>query len=183
VTSLRTERLVLTPLGRADEADHTRAQGDAAEALRDIAAAEAHWRDHGFGGWAVRDRRDGALLGGAELRFAGDGIDGIAPDEVEAGWWVTASRRKEGIASEAMRAALGDLWQRRDDEHVTAYIAVGNEPSHRLAARLGFVARGPGRGRFGEPMTIYVLQRSAWLAGEDHLGVAGPIPEDAVGRP
>jgi len=157
---LDTARLILLPLGRLDEAEHARASGDAADALRDTQAAETQWREHGFGPWAIRDRRDNAFLGGAELRFAGDGIEGIAADEVEAGWWVVEDRRSDGIATEAMLAALDDLWARTDIESVAAYISGENEPSRRLATKLGFTVRGPGRGRSGEAMTVYELRRA-----------------------
>jgi RimJ/RimL family protein N-acetyltransferase len=160
---LRTGRLILVPLTPADEPEHARASGDPADALRDTRAADLHWREHSFGPWAIRDRGDQSFLGGAELRFAGDGVDGIAPDEVEAGWWVTEDRRNEGIASEAMQAAIDDLWTRTDAESITAYIEDGeNEPSRRLAAKLGFAMRGRGRGRSGEPMTVYELRRDLW---------------------
>jgi RimJ/RimL family protein N-acetyltransferase len=159
-TVIRTPRLVLTPLSRADEAEHAQASGSAADAARDTSSAELHWQEHGFGVWAIRARGDDSFLGGAELHYAGEGIDGIAPDDVEAGWWVTASRRNQGIAGEAMRAAIADVWDRAGVESLTAYIADGdNEPSRRLAASLGFTVRGPGRGRFGEPMTVYELRR------------------------
>jgi hypothetical protein len=47
-----------------------------------------------------------------------------------------------------------------DVESITAYIEEGaNEPSRHLAAKLGFPVRGPGRGRSGEPMTVYELHR------------------------
>jgi len=161
---LRTARLILIPLTRSDEAEHAQASGDAADASRDTRAAEVQWREHGFGPWAIRDKWDNSFLGGAELRFAGDGIEGIAADEVEAGWWVTEERRNEGIATEAMEAAIDDLWSRTDVESITAYIEEGaNEPSRRLAAKLGFAVRGPGRGRSGEPMTVYALRRDDWL--------------------
>ena len=62
-------------------------------------------------------------LGCAELRFAGEGIEGIAEDGVEAGWWVTEERRNEGIATEAMEAAIDDLLSRTDVETITAYIS------------------------------------------------------------
>jgi RimJ/RimL family protein N-acetyltransferase len=157
---LLTARLILLPLTRFDEAQHARASNDAADALRDTRAAEIQWEEHGFGPWAIRDRGDDCFLGGAELRFAGAGIEGIAPDEVEAGWWVTANRRNEGIATEAMQAAVADLWTRTDVDSITAYIEDGeNEPSRRLAVKLGFTVRGPGRGRSGEPMTVYELRR------------------------
>lgn len=157
---LRTTRLVLTPLSRLDEADHVQASGRPDDAERDTRTAEAQWQEHGFGPWAIRDGADNSFLGGAELRYAGDGIDGIAPTEVEAGWWVTEPRRNQGIAAEAMRAAIADVWDRAGVESITAYIAdPENEPSLRLAASLGFTVRGQGRGRFGEPMTVYELRR------------------------
>ena len=105
-TSLRTARLRLLPLTSRDESDHARASRNAADALRDTRAADVQWREHGFGPWAVRDKQGSCFLGCAELRLAGDGIEGIAPDEVEAGWWVTEERRNDGIATEAMEAAI-----------------------------------------------------------------------------
>jgi len=164
---LRTARLILTPLSLLDEAEHARASGNSDDALRDTRAAELQWREHGFGPWAIRDLKDNSFLGGAELRFAGGGIEGIAADEVEAGWWVTENRRNQRIATEAMRLAIDDLWCRVDVESLTAYIEEGeNEPSRRLAAKLGFTVRSHGRGRFGEPMTVYELRRDVW----DRLG-------------
>ena len=160
---LRTARLILTPLSLLDEAEHARASGNSDDALRDTRAAELQWREHGFGPWAIRDLKDNSFLGGAELRFAGGGIEGIAADEVEAGWWVTENRRNQRIATEAMRLAIDDLWCRVDVESITAYIEEGeNEPSRRLAASLGFTMRSQGRGRFGEPMTVYELLRGVW---------------------
>ncbi len=132
--------------------------------MRDTRSAVTQWQEHGFGPWAIRDKRDNRFLGGAELRYAGEGIEGISAYEVEAGWWVTEERRNEGLATEAMEAAISDLWSRTDTETITAYIAEGgSDASRRVAVKLGFVARGAGRGRFGEPMTVYVLSRTAWL--------------------
>src|SRR5262249_60042801 len=121
-TVLRTPRLILIPLTGLDEDEHARASRNAADASRDTRSAEVQWREHGFGPWAIRDKRDNRFLGGAELRFAGDGIEGIAADEVESGWWVTEERRNEGIATEAMEAVIDDLWSRTDAEAITAYI-------------------------------------------------------------
>jgi RimJ/RimL family protein N-acetyltransferase len=156
---LQTERCVLTPLSLADVDEHVAASGRREDALRDTRSADAHWHRHGFGHWAVRDRTSGEFLGVAELHFAGPGIDGIAADEVEAGWWVAESRRNEGLATEGMRAAIDDVWERAPVDHVAAYIDGTNPSSERVAAKLGFVVRGPGTGRFGEPMTAYELHR------------------------
>ena len=161
--ALRTARLILAPLCPLDEAEHARASGNSDDALRDTRAAGLQWREHGFGPWAIRDVGDNSFLGAAELRFAGDGIEGIAPNEVEAGWWVRENRRNQRIATAAMRVAIGDLWSRAGVESVTAYIEEGeNEPSRHLAASLGFTMRSQGRGRFGEPMTVYELLREVW---------------------
>src|SRR5215212_1172390 len=163
---LRTERLLLTPLTQLDEAEHASASRRPADAQRDTGAAEGQWRECGFGPWAIRDLRDERFLGCAELRLAGDGIDGIEPDEVEAGWWVAEDRRNHGIATEAMHAAIGDLWSRAETDRITAYIDEGeNEASRRVAAKLGFAVRGQGRGRSREPMTVYELRRDAWQPG------------------
>ena len=160
-TALSTGTLILVPLLPFHEAEHAEASGSAADASRDTRAAESHWQTHGFGPWAIRDATNDRFVGVAELHFAGEGIEGIAPAEVEAGWWVTASRRDQGIATAAMRAAIDDLWRRARVDGIAAYIAGENGPSRRVAEKLGFVVRGEGRGRFGEPMTVYELRRSA----------------------
>ena len=55
---LGTARLVLTPLSGLDEAAHQQASGKSDAAARDTRAAALHWRQHGFGPWAIRDRGD-----------------------------------------------------------------------------------------------------------------------------
>jgi RimJ/RimL family protein N-acetyltransferase len=63
-----------------------------------------------------------------------------------------------------MEAVIDDLWSRTAAQTITAYIEDGeNEPSRRLAAKLGFAARGKGRGRSGEPVMVYALRRDDWL--------------------
>lgn len=156
----------MTPLTRLDEPEHTLASRRPADASRDTRAAEVQWREYGFGPWAIRDLRDEGFLGCAELRVAGGGIDGIEPGEVEAGWWIAEEWRNQGIATEAMYAAIGDLWGRAETDCVTAYIEEGdNEASRRVAAKLGFAVRGQGRGRSDEPMTVYELRRDVWQPG------------------
>src|SRR4051794_41751170 len=71
---LRTERLLLTPLTRLDEAEHASASGRPADAFRDTDAAEVQWRGGGVGPPAVRGLREGRVLGGAGGGLAGGGI-------------------------------------------------------------------------------------------------------------
>src|SRR6059058_1217487 len=145
---LRTARLILTPLSPLDEADHAGASGNVDAALRDTRAAELQWREHGFGPWAIRDLADNSFLGAAELRFAGDGIQGIAANEVEAGWWVRENRRNQRIATEAMRVAIGDLWSRAGRETTRRFVlSLRDVRGHALDAGLGFTMRSQGHGR------------------------------------
>jgi len=61
-----------------------------------------------------------------------------------------------------MGVAIGDLWGRTDADCVTAYIGEGQ---NEVAPRRGQARiRGAwsGRGRSGEPMTVYELRRDVW---------------------
>src|SRR4051794_34335717 len=118
---------------------------------RECKAAEAHWAAHGFGHWAVFAGDE--FVGGAEVHFAYEGVDGISTDEVELGWLIVEGRRNEGIATEAMAAAIEDVWARVGADHVTAYIDGENPASARVAEKLGLRARSRNAQR-----TVYELR-------------------------
>jgi RimJ/RimL family protein N-acetyltransferase len=151
---LVTERLRLIPLST----DHVGAYTDfmpEADARMETLESEAHWTQHGFGPWAVLEEE--RFVGFAEVHYAGEGIGGIDPREVEVGWVVVEDRRGHGLATEAMRAAISDAWARAETDHVVAYIRPANAISQRVAEKLGFRLRGPGRARSGDPVGVYVL--------------------------
>jgi RimJ/RimL family protein N-acetyltransferase len=155
---LRTERLRLTPLSRA-HVDRYTAWMPEEDARHETAAAGAHWRAHGFGPWAVLE--DDRFVGFAEVHYAGSGIGGIEPDEVEVGWVIADDAQNRGLATEAMTAAIADAWTRARIDHVVAYIRPWNQASIRVAGKLGFRVRGEGRTRSGDPATVYVLDAPA----------------------
>src|SRR3954471_19622658 len=66
--TLRTARLILTPLSPLDEADHARASGNSDDALRDTRAAELQWREHGFGPYDSRVAAEDSLRKPREVR-------------------------------------------------------------------------------------------------------------------
>ena len=101
------------------------------------------------------------FAGVAEIHFAWPGVTGISTDEVEAGWEIVPELQGRGLATEAMRAAIDDAWPRTGADHLVAYIRPENAASQRVAAKLGFVPRGPGLTRSGDPMTVYELRRDA----------------------
>jgi len=123
------------------------------EAERELRDGLAHWRAHGFGPWIVEEA--GRTIGVLEVHFAGPGVAGIAPDEVEVGWTIVESERRRGYAFEAARAAIDDAFQRLRSPWIVAYIRPENAISIRLAEHLGFGHVGDGLTRSGDPAHIY----------------------------
>jgi RimJ/RimL family protein N-acetyltransferase len=155
-----TEHLVLRPV-RADDLAGYRTLGIRLEAARhEVDYAVRHWAEHGFGPWAVSELPgEDRLAGVLEVHYAGEGIGGIEPDEVEIGWTVAPELRRRGIALEAARAAVADAFARVRPPHLVAYIRPGNKASLRIAAALGMRDDGEGTTRSGERMRIFRLPR------------------------
>ena len=156
-TPLATARLRLTPFAPGDLEDGAAVYGEGAPAELELSTTT--WREGGFGFWVVRDRETDAFAGVVEAHLGGPGLDGIAPDEVEIGWIVAPWRRNGGVATEAARAVAADLFGRARVPHVTALIKTPNEPSRRVAAKLGMRLRSVGRARNGDRAEIYELRR------------------------
>jgi RimJ/RimL family protein N-acetyltransferase len=97
-----------------------------------------HWQALGFGYFAVLDRADGAFLGEVGLadfrRDITPSLDGMA----EAGWVLAPAAWGRGIATEALSALLDWYAATPSPRPVACIIAPENQPSLRLAHRLGF---------------------------------------------
>lgn len=151
---LTTQRLVLRRAGAGDLAAYVLVDG-AEEAERELRDAVAHWRAHAFGPWIMEE--GGRVVGILEVHYAGPGITGIRPDEVEAGWVVAADERGQGFATEAARAAIADAFERARAPWVVAYIRPENLQSIKVAEKLGMRHDADGLTRSGDPMLIYRL--------------------------
>jgi ribosomal-protein-alanine N-acetyltransferase len=105
----------------------------------------ASYAAHGFGLWAVEDRRDGTLLGMSGL-LKRDWLD--APD---LGYAFLPEARGRGVAREAAEAVLALAGPRFAAATVLAIVNPDNAASIRLLERVGFVAEGevvpPGESR------------------------------------
>jgi len=156
-TPLETERLRLAPFAPGDLEDVAAVYGEGGP--RELELSTTTWRERGFGFWVARDRRTGAFAGVVEAHLGGPGMEGIDSDEVEIGWIVEPLRRNDGVATEAARAVLDDLFGRARVAQVAALIRTPNEPSQRVAAKLGMRLRSLGRARNGDPAEIYELRR------------------------
>ena len=96
------------------------------------------WPVFGFGYWAVRDKASGAYLG--DVGFGDFHRDGARAIEglPEAGWALVPAAQSQGLAGEAVGAALRWLDTRPDLGRAVCLISCRNEISIRLAMRQGF---------------------------------------------
>jgi len=78
--------------------------------------------------------------------------------DMEAGWGLAPSMQGQGLAEEAMRAAIAWAGQHGTGERLTAIIDLGNVASRRVAAKLGFTERGPAVYN-DKPLTIFERPR------------------------
>jgi RimJ/RimL family protein N-acetyltransferase len=85
------------------------------------------------GGWFVTLAEDGRVVGDCGT-FGPPDDDG----RVEIGYGLAAPFRGRGFGGEAVGALVGWLVTLPEVRVVTASVEVGNEPSRRLLARLGF---------------------------------------------
>lgn len=150
MTILNTERLTLTPMAESDFADLKIMWGDPdfirplfpspmtgeevwTRLLRDI----GHWAVRGYGNWAVRLRDGGDFVGSVGVL---DYQREIEPrlDAPELGWGVARRFQGQGMAFEAVSAALAWCDEALNAPRTVCIIDPGNTPSLRLAARAGY---------------------------------------------
>ena len=131
----------------------------AEECWRRMCAAAGNWQLNGFGGWGVERRDDARLIGSLALFTAWRDLEPEFGEEPEMGWIFATETHGKGIAGEACRAVLDWVEVNLSPTPIWAIIAPKNEPSLKLAAKLGFQ-------RVHE--TVYqndptvVLKRPAW---------------------
>lgn len=106
---------------------------DRRTAWRIFASNVGGWMLHGVGWWAVELRESSTLVGNAGA-FYREGWP-----ELEIGWNTFRPFRGRQIATEAAAAVLRYAFDTRGERRVITLIDAMNEPSRRVAARLGFV--------------------------------------------
>jgi len=117
-----------------------------------------HWTALGYGDFAVTDRTDGRFLGLAGLsrreRGLGAGFDSCD----EGAWWFVAADRGKGVGSEAVTAVHAWYDANRGPCRTVCIIAAANEPSLRIAARVGY--REYGRCQYAGEETVMFERRA-----------------------
>jgi RimJ/RimL family protein N-acetyltransferase len=132
---------------------------NAEEAWRRLTSFVGGWQLLGFGMWAVDEKAAGKLVGIVGLFNAWRGLDPEFGEEPEMGWIMAAETHGKGMASEACDAALDWAERNLKPTPIWAIIAPANEPSLKLAERLGFETVGEAS-YHGDPTVI--LRRPAW---------------------
>lgn len=163
VPHLQTERLMLREYRREDFgafANHFAnpvssvhfARVDGHTAWRVFCSHAGLWLLDGAGWWAVEERQTGQLVGNVGAFFREDST------VMELGWNTYSAFWGKGYAKEAAAAALSYAFEIRREPKVRALIVSGNEPSIRVAQRLGLVYEADIE-MFGKPIGCYTCER------------------------
>ena len=125
------------------------------QAIARVEADAREWDDLGHRFLAVVERDTGRFLGRAAV------YDWPQFGETEVGWLLLPDARGQGFATEAGAAALTWGFQNLDMPYLTAMIRPDNEPSLRVAARLGMRRlREDGLGE--DHVIVHAISREAW---------------------
>ena len=173
-TTLETERLRLRPFTLDDLPAHARlyADPDVTKWIADgpflgAAAGErseravrrfvAHWREHGFGVWAIEERATGRVIGQCGLNTL-ELDETLEPREVEILWALERASWERGYGTEAAKAALAYAFDVVGLDRIVALARPQNGPSRRIMDKLGLrwekdVAA------FGAPAVYYAIDR------------------------
>jgi RimJ/RimL family protein N-acetyltransferase len=101
-------------------------------AVNFITLTRAYWSNASMYAFAITDAKTGAIVGGCSLSH-------IHPvyHFCNLGYWVRTSRQKEGIAGRAAKLAARFAFEKAKLIRAEVVIAVGNEPSKRVAEKIG----------------------------------------------
>lgn len=131
----------------------------AEEAWRRLTSAAGGWQFNGFGTWAVERKEDGKLIGNAGIFTGWRAMEPEFGEEPEMGWIFAAETHGKGMASEACRAVVDWTEANLEPTPLWAIIAPANEPSLKLADKLGFQRHS--ETLYHNDPTI-ILKRPAW---------------------
>jgi len=131
----------------------------AEECWRRLMAAVGGWQLNGFGTWAVERKSDSRLIGNVGIFTAWRDLEPEFGEDPEMGWIFAAETHGQGLAFEACQTAIDWAEFNLQPTPLWAIIAPTNEPSLKLASKLGFEQLGDTL-YHGDPTVV--LKRPAW---------------------
>ena len=169
--TLHTARLVLEPMAEAHFEDLARLRSDSvvmarmlggaetrAETRATLAAYRESWSRHGFGAWAILERKDLRFLGETGLRRRETG-------EIALRFALGTAAQGHGFASEAVAGVLEFAFTQAGLMEVTAVSQAGNDASLRILERSGFRRLRQER-RNGKDLAFLGLRAEWWRSGK-----------------
>lgn len=111
-----------------------------AEAAYDLQRLREHWREHGFGHWAVEEKETGALVGRTGLKRHDDWD--LDPENTEVGWLYARSAWGRGYATEGARAAVDFCFAELGRPEVISIAHPENRASRRVMENVGLTFAG-----------------------------------------
>lgn len=151
VPIIETDRLVLRPYRRDDFPSYAALFGDA-EVTRYVGGVPftreqswtrflrqvGMWHYFGFGFFAIQDRTTGMFLGEAGFHDVHRAITPSLEGTMETGWALSPKAHGQGLATEAVSAALKWADHQFPALRKTCIIDIGNRASIRVAEKHGF---------------------------------------------
>jgi RimJ/RimL family protein N-acetyltransferase len=110
------------------------------DALATIERYERNWETFGFGRFAVEDRVTGVFVGRVGVMHQPGWT--ATPEKEEIGWAIVSARHGEGLATEAARAAIADVFDRVGLPRITSWTVPENVASRRVMEKCGLAYRG-----------------------------------------
>lgn len=98
---------------------------------------QAHWEEHGFGQWALRDPANGEMVGRGGLQYT----NATGEREVEIGWAIAAPRWGQGLATELAGTSIDAAFESLGLDQVIAYTQPHNTASRRVMEKAGLTYR------------------------------------------
>ena len=120
-----------------------------------------HWKERGFGVWAVEEKASGAFIGFIGLLYHEEWPEGEHKTEV--GWRLDRSFWGRGLATEGARASLQYSFEELGLQRIISIIHPKNVASRRVAEKAGLTLRGETHFK-GYDVIWYAIDRREWDA-------------------
>ena len=120
-----------------------------------ISARLQHWKDHGYGWWAIEQRSKKGLIGWSGLLFLPE------TEEVEVGYLLDKAFWGKGLATEAAQACLQYGFKNFDMQSIVAIVHLENVASQRVIEKLGMSFVDAAH-YFGMDCHRYLIERSSF---------------------
>ncbi len=165
----RTRRLLLSRFVAGDADDFARMRRDprvahmlggarpdaeTGQLAQDLAA---HWDEHGFGWWALREPEGGRFIGCGGLRR----VMVAASREIEVGFGLVPEYWGRGLATELARVAAAQGFVRLGTAGLVSFTLSGNTASRRVMEKTGFTYDRD-IVHAGMPHVLYRLSAQGW---------------------